>query len=91
MERTERGYEAMNIVRDGKLQGVKTGDINGQVAFIDDLFGVVTQADQEVGIHAYPIPSDFCNTALRTYYASLKSTATSKAQLSSHFREDYPE
>ena len=38
--RTLRGYEAMNMVRKGQIQGVKKGDILGQVEFVDQLFGV---------------------------------------------------
>jgi len=38
--RTLRGYEAMNMVRKGQIQGVKKGDILGQVEFVAQLFGV---------------------------------------------------
>ena len=38
--RTLRGYEAMNRVRKGQIQGVEKGDIRGQVTFIASLFGV---------------------------------------------------
>jgi transposase-like protein len=37
---TLQGYEIMNIVRKGQVQGVNKGDIMAQVAFIADLFGV---------------------------------------------------
>lgn len=38
--RTLRGYEAMNMMRKGQIQGVEKGDIRGQVTFIATLFGV---------------------------------------------------
>ena len=37
---TLQGYEIMNRVRKGQVQGVNKGDIMAQVAFIADLFGV---------------------------------------------------
>jgi transposase-like protein len=39
--RTLQGYEAMNMVRKGQLQGLSKGDITCQIAFIARLFGVV--------------------------------------------------
>ena len=38
---TLQGYETMNMIRKGQLQGVERGDIVGQVALIATLFGVV--------------------------------------------------
>ncbi len=38
--RTLRGYEAMNMVRKGQIQGVETGNVIGQISFIHQLFGV---------------------------------------------------
>jgi IS6 family transposase len=38
--RTLQGYEAMNLVRKGQLQGVDQGDIVGQVAWFAKLFEV---------------------------------------------------
>ena len=38
--RTLRGYEAMNMIRKGQIQGVEKGDIKGQVEFVYQLFGV---------------------------------------------------
>jgi len=38
--RTLRGYEAMNMMRKGQIQGVEKGDIRCQVTFIATLFGV---------------------------------------------------
>ena len=35
------GYEMMNIIRKGQIQGVSKGDIISQVKFIADIFGVV--------------------------------------------------
>ncbi len=35
-----RGYEVMNMVRKGQVQGMNKGDIMAQVAFISSLFGV---------------------------------------------------
>ena len=38
--RTLRGYEAMNMIRKGQLQGVAKGDVMGQVEFVSQIFGV---------------------------------------------------
>jgi hypothetical protein len=38
--RTLQGYEVMNMMRKGQVQGVSKGDITGQVTFIARLFGV---------------------------------------------------
>ena len=38
--RTLRGYEAMNMIRKGQIQGVEKGDILGQVEFVSQIFGV---------------------------------------------------
>jgi IS6 family transposase len=38
--RTLQGYEVMNMMRKGQVQGVSKGDIIGQVTFIARLFGV---------------------------------------------------
>jgi transposase-like protein len=38
--RTLRGYEAMNMIRKGQIQGVEKGDILGQVEFVAQIFGV---------------------------------------------------
>jgi transposase-like protein len=37
---TRQGYEVMNMLRKGQLQGVIKGDVRGQVALIAKLFGV---------------------------------------------------
>jgi transposase, IS6 family len=37
--RTLQGYEAMNMLRKGQMQGVEKGNITGQVTFIARLFG----------------------------------------------------
>lgn len=39
--RTLRGYEAMNMIRKGQIQGVEKGDILGQVEFVSQIFAVV--------------------------------------------------
>ena len=39
--RTLRGYEAMNMIRKGQVQGIEKGDIKGQVEFVSQIFGVV--------------------------------------------------
>jgi len=39
--RTLRGYEAMNTIGKGQIQGIEKGDILGQVEFVDQIFGVV--------------------------------------------------
>lgn len=38
--RTLRGYEAMNIIRKGQIQGVEKGNILGQLEFVYQIFGV---------------------------------------------------
>jgi len=38
--RTLQGYEVMNMIRKGQVQGMERGDIMGQIAFISSLFGV---------------------------------------------------
>lgn len=38
--RTLRGYETMNMIRKGQIQGVEKGDILGQVGFVSQIFGV---------------------------------------------------
>jgi hypothetical protein len=38
--RTLRGYEAMNMIRKGQIQGVEKGDILAQVEFVSQIFGV---------------------------------------------------
>ncbi len=39
--RTLQGYEIMNCMRKGQLQGVDKGDVRGQVALVARLLGVV--------------------------------------------------
>ena len=38
--RTLQGYEIMNMMRKGQLQGVAKGDVGGQVTLVAKLFGV---------------------------------------------------
>jgi transposase-like protein len=38
--RTIGGYETMNIIRKGQVEGIRKGDIRGQVRFLADLFKV---------------------------------------------------
>jgi IS6 family transposase len=38
--RTLQGYEIMNIIRKGQVQGVDKADVRGQVALVAKLFGV---------------------------------------------------
>jgi len=38
--KTLQGYEVMNLIREGQIQGVKRGDRPRQAAFIAELFGV---------------------------------------------------
>jgi len=38
--RTLRGYEAMNMIRKGQVQGIEKGDIMSQVEFVSQIFGV---------------------------------------------------
>jgi transposase-like protein len=37
---TLQGFEIMNIIRKGQVQGVEKGDVRGQVALVAKLFGV---------------------------------------------------
>ncbi|HEY4387880.1 MAG TPA: IS6 family transposase [Ktedonobacteraceae bacterium] len=39
--RTLQGYEMMNMMRKGQIQGVAKGDVRGQIALVARLFGVV--------------------------------------------------
>ena len=39
-QRTISGYEMMNMIRKGQVKGVGRGDIQGQVRFIESVFGV---------------------------------------------------
>ena len=38
--RTLRGYESMNMIRKGQIQGVEKGDVRAQVEFVSQIFGV---------------------------------------------------
>ena len=38
--RTLQGFEVMNMIRKGQLQGVDKGDVRGQAALVAKLFGV---------------------------------------------------
>lgn len=38
--RTLRGYEAMNMMRKGQINGVEKGDILAQVRFVCQIFGI---------------------------------------------------
>ena len=39
--RTLQGFEIMNMLRKGQLQGVNKGNIRGQIALVNKLFGMV--------------------------------------------------
>jgi transposase-like protein len=39
--RTIRGYESMNMIRKGQVEGVEKEDVMGQISFIHEIFGVV--------------------------------------------------
>jgi transposase-like protein len=39
--RTLQGFEVMNMLRKGQIQGVNKGDVRGQVALVARLFGAV--------------------------------------------------
>jgi len=41
VRRTLRGYEAMNMIRKGQINGVEKGDIRAQAEFVSQIFGVV--------------------------------------------------
>ena len=41
-QRTIQGIETINMIRKGQVRWVPKGDIAGQVAFIADLFGIIT-------------------------------------------------
>ena len=38
--RTLRGYETMNMVRKGQINGADKGDVMGQISFINQSFGM---------------------------------------------------
>jgi len=38
--RTLRGFEAINMIRKGQIEGIEKGDIKSQVQFIEDLFPI---------------------------------------------------
>ena len=38
--RTIRGYEVMNMIRKGQVEGVEKGDFMGQISFLHQIFGV---------------------------------------------------
>jgi transposase, IS6 family len=38
--RTIGGYETVNMIRKGQIEGIGKGDIRGQVRFVADLFNV---------------------------------------------------
>ena len=38
--RTLRGYESMNMIRKGQVEGVEKGDIKNQIKFMEELFGI---------------------------------------------------
>ncbi len=40
--RTLRGYEAMNMIRKGKVKGIEKTDIVAQVKFVAQIFGVAS-------------------------------------------------
>jgi transposase-like protein len=58
--KTFQGYEGMNIIRKGQVQGVGKGDIICHVAFIARLFGGAASAKQEEGSScSSPFHEDF--------------------------------
>jgi hypothetical protein len=62
--RTFQGYEVMNMIRKGQVQGVDKGDMRGQVALVASLFGVVASTKQ-VGNSLLPrFSSISCNTTV---------------------------
>jgi len=38
--RTLRGFEAMNMIRKGQVQGVNKGDVRAQIEFMSQIFGI---------------------------------------------------
>ena len=38
--RTLKGYESMNMIRKGQVEGADIGDVMGQISFINEIFGV---------------------------------------------------
>ncbi|GHP00181.1 hypothetical protein KSF_102280 [Reticulibacter mediterranei] len=41
--RTLQGFEIMNMLRKGQVQGMKKGDVRGQVALVATLYGILAQ------------------------------------------------
>src|SRR5258708_2661264 len=65
--RTFQGYEAINRMRKGHLQGVEKRDIRSQVTFIATLFGVAVKAEKDASLHARcDSVTNFCNTTACT-------------------------
>ena len=60
--RTLQGFEIMNMVRKGQMQGVEKGDVRGQVVLVARLFGVVASAQQGKAFHARLISFSFLAT-----------------------------
>jgi transposase-like protein len=40
--RTLQGFEVINMMRKGQVQGVTKGDVSGQVALVARLFGIAS-------------------------------------------------
>jgi len=60
-KRALQGYEVMNTIRKGQVEGVAKGDIEAQVKFIDQLF---TMAAWEVLLQLIPLSlKNICNTS----------------------------
>lgn len=38
--RTLKGYEAVNMICKGQINGAEKGDVMGQISFINEIFGV---------------------------------------------------
>jgi hypothetical protein len=51
---TLQGFEIMNMIRKGQIQGVAKGDVGGQVSLIATLFGVAVSTQQ-----SKPLPPHF--------------------------------
>jgi hypothetical protein len=62
--RTLQGYEIMNMMRKGQVQGVDKGDIVGQIAWIAKVFGVAASMQREGHSMLILFLPHSCNTTL---------------------------
>jgi hypothetical protein len=67
--RTIRGYEAMNMIRKGQVEGVERGDVQAQTEFVSQLFGI---AGSGTGLRRIVCPNSFLQHNLCRYLMKRK-------------------